>query len=230
MGSGFDSTEQNVANQERLDGDFAMGAKPILGFLIRFMVLFVVMTAPWPGLPRVYAPVYRAVGNALFVRFGSSGAVRLQSSGQQDPDRDTDFVLTNRDNGSEYVFAGTSLKGYQPTAFLFCLILATPIPWSRRWRALLWGLAIVSVYAALRATLFLFYAFSEGNHLVQAMSENSTLPIFTPGPFGKSVLEYLYWVFVESFAGWMIVPLPIWALVCFWRGDWWAKASALARK
>ena len=214
-----------MANQERLDGDFAMGPKAILGFFIRFMALFVVLTAPWPGVPQVYAPVYRAVGNALFVRFGSVGAVQLQSSGRKDPDRDTDFVLRNRNSGAEYVFRGTSLKGYQPTAFLFCLILATPIPWSRRWRALLWGLAIVSVYAALRTTLFLFFAFSKGNHLVQDMSQDSSLAIFTLGPFGKNVLEYLYWVFVESFAGWLFVPLPIWALVCFWRGDRRAKAG-----
>ncbi|MCH9035377.1 MAG: hypothetical protein IID42_12890 [Planctomycetes bacterium] len=215
-----------MANQERLDGDFAMGAKPVVGFFIRFMVLFVVLTAPWPGLPKVYAPIYRAVGNVLFVRFGSGGAVRLQSSGWQDSAYDTNFVLTNRNNGAEYVFRGTSLKGYQPTAFLFCLILATPIPWSRRWRGLLWGLAIVSVYAALRAALFLFFAFSEGNHLVQDMSESGSLALFTLGPFGRSVLEYLYWVFVESFAGWLFVPLPIWALVCFWQSDRWTKSKA----
>ena len=215
-----------MENQERLDGDFAMGAKPIVGFFIRFMVLFVVLTAPWPGLPRVYAPIYRAVGNTLFVRFSSAGSVHLQSSGRHDPDRDTDFVLRNRNNDAEFLFRGTSLKGYQPTAFLFCLILATPIPWSRRWRALLWGLAIVSVYAALRATLFLFFAFSEGNHLVQDMSEAESLAIFALGPFGRGVLEYAYWVFVESFAGWLFVPLPIWALVCFWRSERWTKPRA----
>ena len=214
-----------MAEQDRVDGNFAMGAKPIVGFFIRFMVLFVVLTAPWPGLPQVYAPLYRAVGNALFVRFGS-GSVQLQSTGQTDPDRDTQFVLRNRNNGAEYVFRGTSLKGYQPTAFLFCLILATPIPWSRRWRGLLWGLAIVSVYAVLRTALFLLFAFSEGNHLVQNMSESGSLALFSLGPFGRFVLEYLYWVFVESFAGWLLVPLPIWVLVCFRRSERWTKSQA----
>ena len=167
----------------------------------------------------------RAVVNVLGGRFGS-GSAHLQSSGRQDPDRDTDFELRSRNTGAEDVFRGTSLKGYQPTAFLFCLILATPIPWSRRWRALLWGLAIVSVYAALRTAMFLVFAFSEGNHLVENMSESDSLALFTLGPFGKSVLDYLYWVFVESFAGWLFVPLPIWALVCFWRSDRWTKSKA----
>ena len=208
------------------DERFAMGARPIVWFFARFMLLFILVTAPWPGLQHAYAPVYRAAGNLLFVRFGSSGAVHLSPSSVNDPDRDTQFLLTNRNNGSEYKFTGTSLKGYNPTAFVFCLILATPIPWSRRWRAVLWGLAIVSVYAVLRTTLFLFFAFSQGNHLVQEMSKADSLAIFALGPFGKSVLDYLYWVFVESFAGWLVVPLPIWALVCFWQRGRWTKSKA----
>lgn len=226
MGIGFAISEPDVEEQEGLNRVFGTGMKPIGGFFLRFMVLFVLLTAPRLGLPQAYAPVYRAVGNTLFGRFGSGGAVRLQASGGQDPHRDTDFVLRNRSNGAEYVFGGTSLKGYQPTAFLCCLILATPMRWSRRWRALLWGLAIVSVYAALRTTLFLFFAFSEGNHLVQDMSESGSLALFSLGPFGGSVLDYLYRVFVESFAGWLFVPLPIWALVCFWRRDRWTTSNA----
>ncbi len=95
-----------------------MSTRAIVGFFVRFMVLFVFFTAPWPGLQRVYAPVYRFVGNALFVRFGSTGSVELRPSAGQDPDRDIEFVLTNRRNGAEYVFAGTSLKAYQPTVFV----------------------------------------------------------------------------------------------------------------
>lgn len=214
-----------MANQESLDSDFAIGAKPLGGFFLRFMVLFVILTAPWPGLPRVYAPIYRAVGNLLFVRIGS-GAVELKSSDRPDSNRDTIFVLRNLRTGAEYEFTGTSGKGYEPTAFLFCLILATPIPWSRRWRGLLWGLAIISVYTVLRTALFLLFAFSEGNHLVQDMSESGSLALFSLGWFGSGVLEYLYWVFVESFAGWLFVPLPIWALVCFRRSDRWTKSVA----
>ena len=226
MGIGFAITEPDVEEQEGLNRVFGTGTKPIVGFFLRFMVLFVVLTAPWPGFSQAYAPVYRAVGNTLFGRIGYGGDVHLRSSGGQDPHRDTDFVLKNMNNGAEYVFGGTSLKGYRPTAFLCCLILATPMRWSRRWRALLWGLAIVSVYVALRTALFLLFAFSEGNHLVQNMNGGGSLAIFSIGPFGRMVLDYLYRVFVESFAGWLFAPLPIWALVCFWRSDRWTKSTA----
>lgn len=192
--------------------------RAIVGFFVRFMVLFVLLAAPWPGLPKIYAPVYRYVGNALFARFGSGGAVRLRPSTGQDPERDTEFVLTNRSNGSEYTFVGTSLKGYQPMALVMALIAATPIPWSRRWRALLWGLACVTLYAILRMVVFLVFSFSADN----------ALALYTLSPTSRTVLDYVYWVVVESLAGWLILPLPIWAIVCFGQRDW--LTSVLDRK
>lgn len=202
------------------DESFAIGARPVVWFFVRFMLLFMLVMAPWSGLQKAYALAYRAAGNLLFVRFGSSGAVHLSPSNVNDPDRDTEFLLTNRNNGSEYKFTGTSLKGYKPTAFVFCLILATPIPWSRRWRALLWALAFITVYVGLQTVVFLLMAFSADNRLILGLSEDSRLALFTLGPIGKVVLNYLYWVFVESFAGWLLVPVPIWALVCFRQFRW----------
>ena len=172
-------------------------------------MIFVVLTAPWPGLPAAYAPVYRAGVNLLFARFGSSGAVEVRRSTRQDPDHDTELVLSNWRTGAEYVFAGSSLKGYKPTAFVLALILATPIPWGRRWRAALWGMVCVTAYSALRMAVFLATAFSGDN----------SLALFAPGPVGKGALDYLSWVVVDSFTGWLILPLPIWALVCFRRKD-----------
>ena len=117
-----------MENQEETSIGLRLRPRAIVGFFIRFMVLFVLLTAPWPGVSKVYAPVYRYVGNLLFVRFGSSGAARLRPSTGQDPERDTEFVLTNRANGSEYVFAGTTLKGYQPTVFLMAGIARRGVP------------------------------------------------------------------------------------------------------
>jgi hypothetical protein len=176
------------------------------------MVIFVVLTAPWPGLADAYAPLYRAGGNILFARFGSSGNVELRPSTEGDPERNTEFVLTNWRTDARFVFTGSSSKGYMPTAFVLALIVATPAPWRRRWRAVLWGLACVTVYAALRMAVFLVAAFSEDNGLA----------VFTLGPLAKSALDYLFWIVVDSFAGWLILPLPIWALLCFRRKDWQA--------
>ncbi len=185
-------------------------SRHVVAFFVRFMVIFVVLMAPWPGLPRAYAPGYRAAGNLLFGSFGSAGSVDLRPSTRQDPDRDTEFALANWETDAEYVFAGSSLKGYKPTAFVLALILATPIPWRRRWRALLWGMVCITLYVALRTAVFLAAVFTEDNGLA----------VLTLGPISKGALDYVYWVVVDSFAGWLILPLPIWALVSFRRQDW----------
>ncbi len=139
--------------------------KPIAGFFVRFLIVYAALMAPWPVVRDSYAALYRAGCNALFARFGSDGAVRLRPLGKPIAKHDTEFALTNRRTGAEYTFAGSSLQGYNPTAFVVALILATPIPWSRRWRAVLWGLLWVNVYVALRVVVFLVMAYSGDNSL-----------------------------------------------------------------
>ena len=58
----------------------------------------------------------------------------------------------------------------------------------------------------MRTGVFLVFAFSRANDLA----------VFNLGPTARSAIEYVYWVVGESFAGWLLVPLPIWALVCLW--------------
>lgn len=178
--------------------------------------------APWPGLEEAYGRLFRAGGNLLFVRFGPGGAVHYRPLTTPDPkDRDMELVLTNLRNGAEYTFIGSSrLQGYRPTAFILALTLATPIPWSRRWRAVLWGLLGIHVYVDLKAAVFLLVAFSGDN----------SLALFRLGQTGKGFLEYLNWLVVVSYAGWLILPLIIWVLVTFHRKDWEAVLQKTATK
>lgn len=196
-----------MTTQEYSDIGLPLHAWPIVWFFVRFMAIFVVLTLPWPGLPRAYAPLYRAGASAIFAQFGSDGIVEVRAAAGGDPDRDTEFVLRNVRTQSKYVFAGTTLKGYQPTAYVLALILATPIPWTRRWRVAVWGLALVTVYACMRLGVFLLFVFSEDN----------ALALFSPGALARHAIDFVYWVVVESSAGWLLIPLPIWALLCFRR-------------
>ncbi|UCE58480.1 MAG: hypothetical protein JSU63_13675 [Phycisphaerales bacterium] len=182
----------------------------IAGFFVRFTVVFVLLVAPWPGVHEAYATVYRAGGNLLFGRFGYYGNVEFRPAAKPTAAHDTEAVLTNWRTEAKYTFVGSSQKGYLPTAFVLALILATPIPWYRRWRAVVWGLLLVSVYVVLRLGIFLALAFSGDNGL----------SVFSLGSAGRSILDYLHWVIVDSFAGWLILPLPIWIVVSFRRQDW----------
>jgi len=122
--------------------------RPALGFLARFLLVFVLLAAPWPGLHEGYAAVFCGAGNLLFGRFGSDGRVRFRPKPQADRKSDMELELRNRSNDAEYVIEGSArLQGYKPTAYVVALILASPVRWSRRFRAVLWGLLGVNVYA-----------------------------------------------------------------------------------
>ena len=186
-------------------------ARVLGGFFLRFIVVFVLLMAPWPGVSEAYAAFFRAGGNFLFSTFGPEGRVRFLPYADADAGQDTEVVLINRRTGAQVSIAGGSrLQGFNPTAFVLALILATPIPWSRRWQAAVFGLILINAYVALRVMLFLIAMFSS----------DSALALFSPGPIFRPILDFLYWVCVTSFAGWLIIPLPIWALVSFRRSDW----------
>ena len=176
-----------------------------------FIVVFAVFIAAWPWLGGTYAAVFRAGGNVVFCAFGNDGRVRFLPFSSLNERQDIEVVVSNRRTGAGRRIAGSSrFQGFMPTAFVLALILASPIPWSRRWRAAAWGFVLVNVYVALRILVFLLAVFSG----------DDTLALFSPGPFWQAVLEFLSWVLAVSFAGWLIVPLPIWALLSFRRSDW----------
>jgi hypothetical protein len=205
-----------MGEQPRKASGLMFSGKHAAWFFVQFLFVFVILMAPLPGLARAYGACFRAGCNVLFARFGSDGSVRCRPSVSGGPENDLACTLVNRRTGAEYTFAGGSrLQGYKPTAFILALTLATPIPWRRRIRAVLWASLLVNVYVAVRMAVFLLVAFSGDN----------SLALFTPGPFWKGVLTYLNWVVVVSYAGWLVLPLLIWlVVVCACRQ--WRPAPA----
>lgn len=206
---------------------------PLVGFLARFLIVFVLLMAPWPGLHEAYAACLRITGGQLFKTFGSDGRVHFFPSatlpaGEVPPG----YEIPRASRGSDIHVRLSSLRapgrisllhlnsrifGYLRTAFVIALILATPIPWRRRWWALVWGSLIVSGLILLQFALALFYAFGLDGPVAQ----------FSLSPFSRSVVSHLYQFFVVGVAGTYILPLPIWVLVTFRRED---SALILAEK
>ena len=204
--------------------------KATLLFFVIFLLVFLPLVVPTSGLHSAYASVFRGGGNLLYGAFGSQGRVRFlplladgpvtggTASAAADDDIDMIIEVENvRTGGWRRHEGSTRVQGYLPTAFTVALVLATPIPWRRRARALALALVLVSVYVALRVLVFLLWEFSGDGE-----------PAFLSIPaWGRSILEYLYWVFVTSFAGCYLAPLPIWFLVCFpWRSEPKAQRNA----
>ena len=187
-------------------------AKRLGGFFVRCMLYYGLLILPWTGLTAGYGALYRAGGNLLFCRFGSGGAVQFEPLSSQDHAFDTRLVLNKIRPPT--VRAELDVKaaytGYRPTAFLVALVLATPIPWSRRLRALVWGLLWVTTFVALRTGLRLFDTFTTPGPLA----------LYNLSAFWKGVVTGMYRVLVLTPAGHYLVPAVIWGAVTCRRGGW----------
>ena len=184
--------------------------KRIAGFFLLLLFLYGLLIVPWPGLQRTYTAIYRAAANSVFGSFGPDGKVRFRPLADGHRKKDTEIVLYRRGLLVAPKFEHSALMvGYLPTIEVVALILATPIPWFRRCKALLWGMFAVHAFIFLRLGITLVYWFS--------MDEPWAL--FRPSPFWSSALNGSYEVLAESpmlnFAG----PVFIWILVTFRRSD-----------
>jgi len=191
----------------------------ILAFAGLSTLYFCLLTIPWPGPWAGPAPycmdayrwVFRAAGNALFLRTGDGGSVKFSPMSRALHEPDTGLRITNRRTqagGSGEIKA--IYTGYRPTAFLAALILATPIPWRRRGLSLLCGLLLVSIFVAVRIWV----------RLAVMMSNNDPIRAYEFTGWFKGFLGALNAVLVRSPAVGYIVPALIWIVVTLRREDW----------
>lgn len=180
-------------------------------FFLACSLIYALLIIPWPGLFDGYRAFFRAGGNVLFHSFGSGGSVSFKPIAAVDHSNDTTMVLIKK---KPFVRAELDIKtgymGYRPTAFLVALVLATPIPWSRRWRALLWGLLWVNLFVAFRVWLKLLDTYSDPNPLA----------LYTFAAHWKSVLKAFVAVIIKAPETHYMAPAFIWVLVAFRRGEW----------
>ncbi len=192
---------------------------------------YAVLMAPWPGLERGYAYVFRNMGNVVFARFwfwrdGSVSFLDLHSpdlksdvravvAGRLPPGftppppedvKDTLMVLINRRTQGSIGQLRTSSRyvGYEPIAVLIALVGATSLPWSRRGWALLWGMLLVHVFVALRVTLTL---------TVSGFAADKKYALFDPSAFWTSVLTRVESLVSDDPTVSFVVPVFIWFLV-----------------
>lgn len=184
--------------------------KRISWFFVCSVFVYALLVAPWHGLQDAYRTCFRAGGNLLFGTIGEHGSAKFAPLTSKRGTADT--LVTLRKRGSRY---GTGLNmssaqvGYRPTVFLIALALATPIPWSRRWKALVLGLLAVQGFIAFRVWLF----------LADLLSNENDMAIYSLVPWMKSILSGVSLVLFRSPAMHYIGPLFIWLGVTFRRGD-----------
>ena len=191
---------------------------------MRLALFYGLLAAPWPGLREVYSSVYGATANAVFGSFGPHGYVRFWPSSGGREQMDTEIFIGNKQTRASRIAQHSArLTGYLPTAEILALILATPIPWSRRWKALLCGLLLTQGLIALRVIIVLLYGFS-GDH---------PCALYAPGPFWGEVLAKAHKIGVVGVNFTFVAPILIYIPVTFRRSDfqrWAALGDERKRK
>jgi hypothetical protein len=142
------------------------GPRSIAAFSLKLTLVYVLLVAPWPGLIEGYGWFY---GSAVRGLYGSSGPERTVEVRRFRPDQpltatvmDTEIVVSTGVNAAPdgtrpalQIVRSSRDTAYLPTALVLALVAATPMPRSRKWGALFWGLLIVSWYVVLAPGLMI---------------------------------------------------------------------------
>src|ERR1700690_2560172 len=136
----------------------------ILGFLIRFVLVFGLLILPWPEWNELYGQGFRAVGNAVFARDGEKRILYFEAHRQTKgfSTIDTRITIGNRDlvdstgkGLAARLGLDTRSVGWIPTALTIALIMATPVPWRRRAWAMLWGLILIEGFILFSVAIYI---------------------------------------------------------------------------
>jgi len=182
-------------------------------FLLKLAVVYGLLLAPWPGLGTGYAVLYRSGANVLFGRLGSAGTAEFREKTGALPKFDSEVIIksdtpsgkrTTRD-----VPFHTRRVGYLPTVETVALIVATSIPWKRKWKALLWGLVLVNAFVAVEIGLTLMYSLTD-----------ERLPAIAVSPSSSRFFARVYEMTVISPTLSFVAPILAWLVVCFRWEDW----------
>ncbi len=197
-------------------------------FFLFAVAVYAMLMAPWPGLQRGYAHLFRGAGNVIFARFWfwPDGGVRFLNLKSLQPGDlapsapkidavgtfDTLMELRSRRAPGSIGYLRTSSRyiGYGPTVLLIALVVATPLPWPRKVGALLWGLLLIHAFIVWRVTLTLT---SKG------FAANKNYALFDPSPFWTTVLTRTESLVSDDPTVSFVVPAFIWFLVALWRSN-----------
>ena len=177
-----------------------------LFFLVALVVYFGIVLFPWSGPRDGYRSVFIATIHGVYGQFGAEGRVYCEKR-DIDAIEDLDLFLGNR-IGEIPVAVSTARLGYAPLAFLTALVVATPIPWRRKWGSLVWGLVLVEAFVVIRSGLLIAYWFGSPG----------PVRLYTPGVVSGWIIATAYEFLALAPGASFLVPTLVWAAVS-WRAD-----------
>ena len=155
-----------------------------------------------------YPPLFSVAGNLYFDRLGADRVAHFEPSpdgGAGDTSVSVGLFLDGAPRYASSIRINSVREGWTPVALLTALVLATPVAWRERLRALGWGLLVVHAFVGARILVALLYGFSR-----LGIGDRHLLDV---GPFGSAVLHRADQILTGDLHLTFVAPLVIWALL-----------------
>ena len=190
---------------------------PIRLFVCKFILFYFILAMPWPGLHTAYGHYFRALGRRFFEDTDTRELSFETVGGTERHSNNTRIVIVNRslmhqDGSGPVRNLDLDEWGFWlESALLLALIGATPISWKRRAWAIFYGLMMIYVF------LICFLGLCIWN-------ESAEIGLVTLTPFWKSFFNGVKEMGISQLS--LAIPVLIWILVTFRRGDLFWKPVA----
>lgn len=194
--------------------------KTILVFATTLIVVYGVAIAPWPGLSAAYLAGFQATGRALFKTWGANGRIIFKAGAHSSGPWNSELILANVENKTAMQRIYETRQAYLATVFTLALVLATPIPWRRRWKAIVLAMLLIHLFLAARLWLGLLDGFSEERMAVVHLS-----------PFWKEAVRLAVAIFLVSPEATFVAPVFAWIVAAVRSKDltqWFGEAKVSA--
>jgi type IV secretory pathway TrbL component len=186
---------------------------PIFAFLWRFVVVFGLLIAPWPGWNALYAQYFQGLGQMMFSSDDGKRFVNFGPVADKNSVLDTQITLGNReleDSRGHAPVRSTGIDsrsiGWVPTALTVALVAASPIPWRRRLVALASGLVLIHLFILFTVQTWIW-------------NNASGVSLLSLSAFWQNAADELNYALMTQIGASFSVPVVIWVLVTFRRQD-----------
>jgi hypothetical protein len=195
--------------------------KTLLIFFLKAIVIYLLLTAPFPFYDNMYGKFYRSCGKVFFDRFHGTGIARFSPGNENRITRLDVGNVTQLDANNQLKTAWVNTEtrgfGYLPSVLLVSLVLASPVSWRRKIIALIIGLTLVSLMVMFRLWFQILYL----------CEQYPWLNLYNFGETQKKIIEYAYQTIVIPINMVLYFVIIVWLLVTFRKEDlkWFSKTK-----
>jgi hypothetical protein len=192
-----------------------INSRPLLSFLIIFIIVFPLLMLAVPYLRSPYASFFQNTGNFFFKHF-INDSESLQRDVKilrtSDKKRILQIDITFKDiiveNGSvvaKLIELDTQKEGLIPYLFLISLILASPIRLRKKGIALLFGTLVLHLWVLLKFNIQILDNYNYPNLVFLQL----------PFPFDTIVYYFNAFIRVTGSSSALVIPIIFWVIVAY---------------